>query len=64
MLGALLVQRYSGEASLVLGVHLHGASADDLVQNGIGPVGLTASEISDAARRRWNAWLGEAHDPA
>jgi len=58
ILGALLAQRYSGESSLVLGVHLHGAAADDLVSNGIGPVGLTAGELIDAARRRWNTWLG------
>ena len=51
ILGALLAQRYSGESSLVLGVHLHGAAADNLVKHGIGPVGLTASEVTDAARR-------------
>jgi len=61
ILGALLAQRYSGESSLVLGVHLHGAAADDLVRKGIGPVGLTAGEVIDAARRTWNGWLaGEA----
>jgi hydroxyethylthiazole kinase-like uncharacterized protein yjeF len=57
MLGALLAQRYSGESALVLGVHLHGAAADDLVQRGVGPVGLTAGELIDAARSVWNAWL-------
>ncbi len=57
MLGALLAQRYSGESTLVLGTHLHGAAADDLVKGGKGPVGLTASELTDAARRRWNDWL-------
>jgi hydroxyethylthiazole kinase-like uncharacterized protein yjeF len=57
ILGALLAQRYSGESALVLGTHLHGAAADDLVKDGIGPVGLTASEVIDAARRRWNTWL-------
>jgi hydroxyethylthiazole kinase-like uncharacterized protein yjeF len=62
MLGALLAQRYSGESSLVLGVHLHGAAADALVASGVGPVGLTASEVIDAARRVWNVWLG-AHQP-
>jgi hypothetical protein len=36
---------------------LHGAAADDLVQRGVGPVGLTAGELIDAARRVWNAWL-------
>ena len=58
ILGALLAQRYSGESSLVLGVHLHGAAADDLVKKGVGPVGLTAGELIDAARHTWNGWLG------
>ena len=58
ILGALLAQRHSGESALVLGVHLHGSAADELVAGGAGPVGLTAGEIADAARRRWNAWLG------
>ena len=53
ILGALLAQRLSGEAALVLGVHLHGAAADAA---GVG-VGLTASELIDPARRLWNAWL-------
>jgi NAD(P)H-hydrate repair Nnr-like enzyme with NAD(P)H-hydrate dehydratase domain len=57
-LGALLAQRYAGEAALVLGVHLHGAAADALVLEGSGPVGLTAGELIDAARRLWNRWLG------
>ncbi len=57
MLGALLAQRYTGETALALGVHLHGAAADELVRGGIGPVGLTAGEVSDAARRLWNSWL-------
>jgi hydroxyethylthiazole kinase-like uncharacterized protein yjeF len=62
ILGALLAQRYSGETALVLGAHLHGAAADDLAAQGIGPIGLTAGELADAARRRWNAWLG--YEPA
>jgi ADP-dependent NAD(P)H-hydrate dehydratase / NAD(P)H-hydrate epimerase len=57
MLGSLLAQRYSGESALVLGAHLHGAAADELVRAGIGPVGLTAGELIDPARRLWNAWL-------
>jgi NAD(P)H-hydrate repair Nnr-like enzyme with NAD(P)H-hydrate dehydratase domain len=57
MLGALLAQRLSGEAALVLGVHLHGAAADALAAAGNGPVGLTAGELCDAARRIWNSWL-------
>jgi hydroxyethylthiazole kinase-like uncharacterized protein yjeF len=57
VLGALLAQRLSGESALVLGVHLHGAAADALVAGGAGPVGLTAGELCDAARRLWNSWL-------
>jgi hydroxyethylthiazole kinase-like uncharacterized protein yjeF len=58
ILGALLAQKYPGECSLVLGVHLHGSAADALVRDGIGPVGLTAGELIDPARRIWNSWLG------
>jgi ADP-dependent NAD(P)H-hydrate dehydratase / NAD(P)H-hydrate epimerase len=57
LLGALLAQRLPGEAALVLGTHLHGQAADDLAAHSIGPVGLTASEVCDGARRLWNAWL-------
>ena len=51
-LGALLAQRYSGESSLVLGVHLHGAAAE-----GLPHVGLAAGELIEPARRLWNSWL-------
>jgi hydroxyethylthiazole kinase-like uncharacterized protein yjeF len=57
MLGALLAQGLSGESALVLGTHLHGAAADELERTGVGPVGLTATEVIDAARRVWNQWL-------
>ncbi|HEX6691134.1 MAG TPA: NAD(P)H-hydrate dehydratase [Burkholderiales bacterium] len=57
ILGALLAQRYSGETAIVLGVHLHGAAADALVRSGAGPVGLTAGELIEPARRLWNQWL-------
>ena len=60
ILGALLAQRYTGETTLVLGVHLHGAAADALVRSGSGPVGLTASELIEPARRLWNEWLSHA----
>jgi hydroxyethylthiazole kinase-like uncharacterized protein yjeF len=58
ILGALLAQRLSGESALVLGVLLHGAAADALAASGSGPVGLTAGELIEAARRLWNQWLG------
>lgn len=57
IVGALLAQKYSGESALVLGVHLHGCAADECVRAGAGPVGLSASETIDAARRLWNGWL-------
>jgi len=57
ILGALLAQRLSGESALVLGTHLHGAAADELAAGGVGPVGLTASELIEAARRLWNHWI-------
>ena len=57
ILGALLAQGYSGETALVLGTHLHGAAADELARMGTGPVGMTAGEVIDAARRTWNQWL-------
>jgi hydroxyethylthiazole kinase-like uncharacterized protein yjeF len=67
ILGALLAQRYTGESALVLGTHLHGAAADALSASGIGPVGLTASEVIDRARSLWNRWLaqssGEGYQP-
>jgi hydroxyethylthiazole kinase-like uncharacterized protein yjeF len=59
-LGALLAQKYSGETALVLGTHLHGCAADACVRDGAGPVGLTAGELLDPARRLWNGWLAGA----
>jgi len=58
ILGSLLAQKYSGETALVLGTHLHGCAADACVRAGAGPVGLTAGELIDPARRIWNQWLG------
>ena len=50
ILGALLAQDIDAAAAMRIGVCLHGAAADSLVAQGIGPLGLTASEIVDAAR--------------
>ncbi|PKO37235.1 MAG: bifunctional ADP-dependent NAD(P)H-hydrate dehydratase/NAD(P)H-hydrate epimerase [Betaproteobacteria bacterium HGW-Betaproteobacteria-6] len=54
---ALLAQNWPPEMALLAGVHLHGAAADRLVANGVGPVGLTAGEVIDAARRLFNEWV-------
>lgn len=50
MLGALLAQGIDPGQALRIGVCLHGAAADALVAEGIGPLGVTASELIDAAR--------------
>ena len=59
MLVALLAQGLAPQAATLLGVYLHGAAADALVQRGIGPVGLTASEVIDEARVLLNRWIGQ-----
>lgn len=56
---ALLAQGWPSDAALLAGVHLHGAAADRLVANGIGPIGLTAGEVIDAARTQFNAWIAQ-----
>ncbi len=53
---ALLAQHWPADQALLAAVHLHGAAADALVADGIGPIGLTAGEVIDAARRLFNAW--------
>lgn len=50
MIGALLAQALTPEQAVTGAVWLHGAAADDLVARGTGPIGLTASEIANAAR--------------
>jgi hydroxyethylthiazole kinase-like uncharacterized protein yjeF len=54
MIGALLAQGVSPDAALALGVCLHGAAADALVAEGVGPLGMTASELAPIARRMVN----------
>jgi NAD(P)H-hydrate repair Nnr-like enzyme with NAD(P)H-hydrate dehydratase domain len=54
MIGALLAQGIARETAAPLAVCLHGAAADALVAQGIGPLGLTASELGPAARRLLN----------
>jgi len=57
MIGAFLAQGLNARDALLLGVYLHGAAADALVEQGIGPIGLTAAEVIDAARRLLNQWV-------
>lgn len=57
MIAALVAQRLAPQDALLLAVHLHGAAADALVQQGLGPVGLTASEVMLEARHLLNLWV-------
>ncbi|HTH44043.1 MAG TPA: NAD(P)H-hydrate dehydratase [Oxalicibacterium sp.] len=43
--GALLAQRWPLDMAACAAVWLHGKAADDLVESGIGPIGVTASEL-------------------
>ena len=56
VIGALLCQGLSAEQALQYGVCLHGAAADSLVARGVGPIGLTASEVMLEARALINLW--------
>ncbi|MGH8684940.1 MAG: ADP-dependent NAD(P)H-hydrate dehydratase, partial [Nitrosospira sp.] len=55
--GALLAQGLNAENALLLAVCLHGAAADALKKQHGGPLGMTASEIPNAARSLLNQWI-------
>jgi hydroxyethylthiazole kinase-like uncharacterized protein yjeF len=56
IVGALLAQKLDPERALVYAVCLHGAAADACVARGVGPIGLTATEIAFEARDVMNRW--------
>ena len=56
--GALIAQHRDLWQAALAATYLHGAAADDLVQQGAGPVGLSASELLVAMREQLNS----AHD--
>ncbi|MFN3402437.1 MAG: NAD(P)H-hydrate dehydratase, partial [Ferrovibrio sp.] len=58
-IAALLAQHWPPLEALLAAVHLHGLAADTLVTEGRGPVGLTAGELIDAARRIFNSWIAD-----
>lgn len=58
--GALLAQRWPVWKAALAAVWLHGRAADVLVENGIGPIGLTASELPAAIRQMLNALASTA----
>ena len=54
-IGAFLAQSLDAKTASRLAVCLHGAAADACVEQGRGPLGLTASELAPAARTLLNA---------
>jgi ADP-dependent NAD(P)H-hydrate dehydratase / NAD(P)H-hydrate epimerase len=56
LLGTLLAQGWAAESAMLAGVHLHACAADACVAAGLGPAGLTASEVTDSARTVFNRW--------
>jgi hydroxyethylthiazole kinase-like uncharacterized protein yjeF len=57
MTGALLAQHWPADKALNCAVHLHGAAADRLAQEGQGPIGLSAGELIAPARQIFNDWI-------
>ena len=53
--GALIAQGWPVWQAALAAVWLHGHAADTLVEDGIGPIGLTASELPGAIRQALNA---------
>lgn len=58
-IAALLAQHWPPLEALLAALHLHGLAADALVTEGRGPVGLTAGELIDPARRIFNSWIAD-----
>jgi len=54
LIGGLLAQGADLRSATLCGVYLHGAAADLCVARGVGPVGLTATEVTVAARELFN----------
>jgi hydroxyethylthiazole kinase-like uncharacterized protein yjeF len=57
IIGGLAAQDMPLDQAALLGTYLHGAAADALVAEGVGPLGLTASEVALAARELINLWI-------
>jgi ADP-dependent NAD(P)H-hydrate dehydratase / NAD(P)H-hydrate epimerase len=62
MIVGLMAQGLSTWDAAKLGVYLHGAAADAALHHGMGPLGLTASEVIFEARTMLNSQLEDHHD--
>jgi hydroxyethylthiazole kinase-like uncharacterized protein yjeF len=58
MIAAFLAQGLTADHALLLAVHLHGAAGDDLAKFKIA-IGMTATEVTDMARRLLNNWIAQ-----
>jgi ADP-dependent NAD(P)H-hydrate dehydratase / NAD(P)H-hydrate epimerase len=61
--GALLAQHWPVWEAALASVWLHGSAADILVEQGVGPVGLTASELIPCVRKILNQLINEYAPP-
>ncbi|GIZ51523.1 NAD(P)H-hydrate dehydratase [Noviherbaspirillum aridicola] len=57
--GALLAQGLTSMQAALAATWVHGTAADELVAEGVGPVGLTAGELAPAIRRAINRLIRE-----
>lgn len=55
MIAALIAQDLSADQALLLGVHLHGAAADELAKQQA-TIGMSATEVTEWARWLLNQW--------
>jgi hydroxyethylthiazole kinase-like uncharacterized protein yjeF len=60
--GALLAQGWKEWDAALCAVWLHGAAAEAMVYEGIGPIGLTAGELPAAARALFNAMVKDEEE--
>ncbi|HZV65776.1 MAG TPA: bifunctional ADP-dependent NAD(P)H-hydrate dehydratase/NAD(P)H-hydrate epimerase, partial [Telluria sp.] len=61
---ALLAQGWPAYEAALGAVWIHGAAADRLVEQGVGPIGLTAGELPGAARAVLNRLVAGRFTPA
>ena len=57
--GALLAQNFSAWNAALAAVWLHGRAADVLVEEGIGPIGVTAGELIPVVRNALNECVNQ-----
>jgi len=61
IIGALAAQGMALDQAAQIGTYLHGAAADELLAEGVGPLGLTASEVALKARELINLWITQEY---